>query len=132
MDYKYKAPPAISTNTYNDFSYRLSFLSFDDVDRIYQDIKSGYRPSSKTFCGNFDYIIKELKGIMEYPIDFISIISRANNKNWLFVFEYNIYCLAYKLLSDYLSFALNETFNSVPRVHYDRYLKIPFEKFVRL
>lgn len=127
MNYKYKSQQSISSNEYRYFTDYFTF----DIDRIYQDIKLGVRPSKKTFYIDFDYIMKLLKDRYNIGTNNAFVVARGNNKLSFQIFEMRILELYFRFIKDYINYVLNSK-SSVPRVHYDRYFKIPFEKFVRL
>lgn len=123
-----------SSSEYHSFNSLYDYFYFD-VDRIYKDIKLGVRPSRKTFKGDFDYIMKKLEE--QYSIGLICcldapvVAARGNGKTLIEISQTRVMDLYCRLLQDYFNYIFNDK-SLAPRVHYDRYFKIPFEKFIRL
>lgn len=133
-DYPYKSAPSISSNEYYYFDSLYDYFYFD-VDRVYKDIKLGVRPSRKTFNGDFDYIMNKLKeqysnGLIYYS-NLPVIAARGNNKTFAELLQMRVLELYCRLLQDYVNYIFNDK-SLLPKVHYDRCFKMPFEKFLRL
>lgn len=133
-DYLYTSIPSISSNEYR-YLYSLYDYFYFDADRVYKDIKLGIRPSRKTFKGDFDYIMNKLKeqysnGLIYYSNSPV-IAARGNNKTLIGLSQMRVLDLYCRLLQDYVNYIFDDK-SLLPKVHYDRYFKIPFEKFIRL